>query len=66
MILQALEQPNVEVSELIAQQKDRYQSCCDIGQTCIGRCQDDIIPRIELNPSFVLSNDNTNYKNDIQ
>ena len=26
MILQALEQPNVEVSELIAQQKDRYQS----------------------------------------
>ena len=26
MILEALEQPNVEVSELIAQQKDRYQS----------------------------------------
>ena len=26
MILQALEQPNVEVSELIAQQKERYQS----------------------------------------
>ena len=26
MILQALEQSNVEVSELIAQQKDRYQS----------------------------------------
>ena len=24
MILQALEQPNVEVSELIAQEKDRY------------------------------------------
>ena len=26
MILQALEQPNVEVSELIAQLKDHYQS----------------------------------------
>ena len=26
MILQALEQPSVEVSELIAQQKDHYQS----------------------------------------
>ena len=39
--------------------------CCDIGQTCIGRCQDDIFPRIELNPSFVLSSDN-NCKNDIQ
>ena len=41
--------------------------CCDIGQTCIGkRCQDDIFPRIELIPSFVLSSDNTNCKNDIQ
>ena len=42
--------------------------CCDIGQTCIGkiRCQDDIFPRIELIPSFVLSSDNTNYNNDIQ
>ena len=42
--------------------------CCDIGQTCIGknRCQDDIFPRIVLNPSFVLSSDNTNCKNDIQ
>ena len=41
--------------------------CCDIGQTCIGkRCQDDIFPRIELNPSFVLSSDNTNCKNNIQ
>ena len=34
----------------------RYQS----------RCQDDIFPRIELIPSFVLSSDNTNCKNDIQ
>ena len=33
--------------------------CCDIGQ-------DDIFPRIELIPSFVLSSDNTNCKNDIQ
>ena len=33
--------------------------CCDIGQI-------DIFSRIELIPSFVLSSDNTNYKNDIQ
>ena len=33
--------------------------CCDMGQN-------DTIGRIELNPSFVLSSDNTNYKNDIQ
>ena len=26
----------------------------------------DTIGKIELNPSFVLSSDNTNYKNDIQ
>ena len=30
------------------------------------RCQDDIFPRKELIPSFVLSSDNTNCKNDIQ
>ena len=30
------------------------------------RCQNDIFPRIELIPSFVLSSDNTNCKNDIQ
>ena len=30
------------------------------------RCQDDIFPRIELIPSFVLSSDNANCKNDIQ
>ena len=28
--------------------------------------QNDTICKIELNPSFVLSSDNTNYKNDIQ
>ena len=28
--------------------------------------QNDTIGKIELNPSFVLSSDNTNYKNDIQ
>ena len=33
--------------------------CCDMGQN-------DTIGRIELNPSFVLSSDNTNCKNDIQ
>ena len=32
----------------------------------MSRCQDDIFPRIELIPSFVLSSDNTNCKNDIQ
>ena len=30
------------------------------------RCQADILSRIELIPSFVLSSDNTNCKNDIQ
>ena len=34
-------------------------TCCDIGQN-------DTIGKIELNPSFVLSSDNTNCKNDIQ
>ena len=28
--------------------------------------QSDTIGKIELNPSFILSSDNTNYKNDIQ
>ena len=28
--------------------------------------KNDTIGKIELNPSFVLSSDNTNYKNDIQ
>ena len=37
-------------------------------KTCIGkiRCQDDILFRIELIPSFILSSDNTNYNNVIQ
>ena len=34
-------------------------TCCDMGQN-------DTIGKIELNPSFVLSSDNTNCKNDIQ
>ena len=34
-------------------------TCCDMGQN-------DTISKIELNPSFVLSSDNTNCKNDIQ
>ena len=33
--------------------------CCDMGQN-------DTIGKIELNPSFVLSSDETNCKNDIQ
>ena len=33
--------------------------CCDMSQN-------DTIAKIELNPSFVLSSDTTNYKNDIQ
>ena len=37
----------------------RVTVCCDMGQN-------DTISKIELNPSFVLSSDNTNYKNDIQ
>ena len=28
--------------------------------------QNDTIGKIELNPSFILSSDNNNYKNDIQ
>ena len=28
--------------------------------------QNDTISKIESNPSFILSSDNTNYKNDIQ
>ena len=36
----------------------RY-NCCDMGQN-------DTIGKIELNPSFVLSSDETNCKNDIQ
>ena len=37
----------------------RHGTCCDMGQN-------DTIGKIELNPSFVLSSNNTNYKNDIQ
>ena len=37
-----------------------------VKRASVKRCQDDIFPRIELNPSFVLSSDKTNCKNDIQ
>ena len=37
----------------------RGHFCCDMGQN-------DTIGKIELNPSFVLSSDETNCKNDIQ
>ena len=39
--------------------KRESDNCCDTGQN-------DIIGKIELNPSFFLSSYNTNYKNDIQ
>ena len=39
------------------------ENCCDMGQN-MG--QNDTISKIELNPSFVLSSDETHYKNDIQ
>ena len=35
------------------------KECCDMGQN-------DTIGKIELNPSYILSSDNTNCKNDIQ
>ena len=42
-----------------SENRNQSKKCCDIGQI-------DIFSRIELNPSFVLSSDNTNCKNDIQ
>ena len=41
------------------QLQNKLQYCCDMSQN-------DTIGKIELNPSFVLSSDNTNCKNDIQ
>ena len=38
----------------------------DVKDKTLPGCQADIFPRIELIPSFVLSSDITNYKNDIQ
>ena len=42
----------------------------DLSKLAESRCfdmgQNDTIGKIELNPSFVLSGDETNYKNDIQ
>ena len=35
----------------------------DVEDKTLPRCQDDILFRIELIPSFVLSSDNTNYNN---
>ena len=37
----------------------KKRKCCDMGQN-------DTVSKIELNPSFVLSSDETNCKNDIQ
>ena len=44
---------------LLPQMNLQDGKCCDMGQN-------DTIGKIELNPSFVLSSDNTNCKNDIQ
>ena len=41
-------------------------SCFAVHSKCCDMDQNDTIGKIELNPSFVLSSDNTNYKNDIQ
>ena len=43
-------------------------SCCDNNSShvCCDMGQNDTIGKIELNPSIVLSSDNTNCKNDIQ
>ena len=38
----------------------------DVEDKTLPRCQADINFEIELNPSLVLSSDNTNCKNDIQ
>ena len=47
---------NTNITNIHSSKKGR---CCDIGQI-------DIFSRIELIPSFVLSSNNTNCKNDIQ
>ena len=51
------ENPISEIIKLL--NDDETPCCCDMGQN-------DTIGKIELNPSFVLSSDNTNCKNDIQ
>ena len=51
--------PIGQLQTLQALHSSKKGRCCDIGQI-------DIFSRIELNPSFILSSDNTNYKNDIQ
>ena len=56
-----LETEHVDVNYLVDLRLIRKKGrlCCDMGQN-------DTIGKIELNPSFVLSSDETNYKNDIQ
>ena len=60
-------------SQVIKHLIDQLRGCNDLTKLVLSkllryrsRCQDDIFPRIELIPSFVLSSDNTNCKNDIQ
>ena len=55
-------QVTAERTSSIANPETGYRGegqCCDMGQN-------DTIGKIELNPSIVLSSDNTNCKNDIQ
>ena len=48
------------VGKVLLRIKRKFElTCCDMDQN-------DTIGKIELNPSFVLSSNNTNYKNDIQ
>ena len=48
-----------KISNIIPFCNSNQSRCCDMGQN-------DTIGKIELNPSIVLSSDNTNCKNDIQ
>ena len=53
---------NISLVGYVNHEKDFWKFC----GYCCDMSQNDTIGKIELNPSFVLSSDNTNYKNDIQ
>ena len=59
VISSILSQDKFLSSDITHERKTKCCLCCDMGQN-------DTIGKIELNPSFVLSSDNTNCKNDIQ
>ena len=56
---QMLRKKQQHLPDAIYKQISLQYICCDMGQN-------DTISKIELNPSIVLSSDNTNCKNDIQ